>query len=281
MRRESYTYAGTKYIVVGDIHGDFDTFMKFLAGIPGVTLRKNKIIVDEPSQSYKIILVGDYIDKGSFAQIQRTIDFLYENKEHFLICMGNHEYWVMDLLLGNVKVSEAVLEQMSSWFKTAFLLFQDEVLRNKFFKLFDETYHHIETNEANITHAPCKNEFIGKWDKVSLKHQRNLRYPKILECTTEEEYLKIREEFFQFLVDEANDNDKYHIFGHTMVSEIFKYKNKICLDTGSVVGNKLSTAWFEEGKMTLKSYDSTMPKKESLHPYFRNEPKPLLKTETV
>ncbi|MEO6304838.1 MAG: hypothetical protein ABIP51_16880, partial [Bacteroidia bacterium] len=156
------------------------------------------------------------------------------------------------------------------WFQTTVLLLQDKELREKFFKIYNNSFHSVETPLAVITHAPCRNIYLGKNDDISLKFQRNLSMPKYEnDIRTIDEKLADRDAFFSFIKEDASDTDKYHLFGHTMINEVFKLKNKICLDTGCVVGGKLSCAIFNEGNLTFKSYDSIGYKKyEKLYPYF-------------
>jgi predicted phosphodiesterase len=257
------------YVVVSDIHGSYETFTTMLRD-NGCIIKDSRIL----SAPQKFILVGDYIDKGDYKGIRKVIDFLYNNLEHFIICIGNHEYFVAEYLKGNIKPSVANTMVIGQWFQSVVLLLQDEMLRAKFFKIYNNSFHSVETKEAIITHSPCRKKYLRKSDAVSLKAQRNLQYPKSnidFEFENEEEMLLQRAEFFNFLKEDANDSDKFHIFGHTMVPEIFKFKNKICLDTGCVAGGSLSIAIFEGQMLTLKSYKNKhTSKKEKLFPYFKD-----------
>lgn len=74
----------TRIIAIGDIHGCFRTFEKLFSQI-------------NPSKSDKIILLGDYIDRG--LRIREVIDFiLLLRKEDYDIVplMGNHENMLLE-----------------------------------------------------------------------------------------------------------------------------------------------------------------------------------------
>lgn len=261
-----------KCCVVGDVHGSWMAFQQMLTDDKGIVIDKKtqKIVITDPAKYTKHILVGDYIDKGSYKGIRKMIEFLYDNLEHFEICVGNHEFWVYKYLKGAIKPSAANTRLIGEWFTTVVLLLQDEVLREKFFHIYNHSYHIIETPLAIVTHAPCRTKYLRKEDEVSMKFMRNLKMNRDEEFTTEEEMLEARNNFFQFILDEADQLRKYHIFGHTMIPELFQYKNKICLDTGCVVGGKLSVALFnEEGELSFKKYNNPNPEKlELLMPYF-------------
>lgn len=258
--------------IVGDIHGSFDTFIKMLCDDKGIKVdrKTNKIFVTDQDKYVKHILVGDYLDKGTYKGITKMINFLSDNLEHFHICIGNHEYWVAEYLLGNIKPNEVNTFLIGSWFTSVVLLLQNNELKEKFFKIYNASVHCVETPTAIVTHAPCKNIYLRKEDSASMREMRNMRYPKEKEFTTEEEYFNVRNNFFKFILDEADDLNKLHFFGHTMIPDIFKHKNKICLDTGCVVGGKLSVALLnEEGDLNFKQYENKSPiKKEKLEPYF-------------
>jgi hypothetical protein len=80
-----------------------------------------------------------------------------------------------------------------------------------------------------VTHAPCKNKYLGKLDNHSLRHQRTFKLFR--EHDTQMQ--------IKFIEEEAVKNHPFHFFGHVAAKESFRVKNKIHLDTGSASGNKL------------------------------------------
>lgn len=260
----------TKTCIVGDPHGCFDNLLEVVLDNKGIGYNKetNKLsIIDEANYVHHII-VGDFIDKGP--QVREIVEFLYNNQEFFVFVKGNHENFVYEYLNKRIEKSPVNDELIANWFDSVLLFEEDEELRNKFFTLVELCYDFVISDDFIITHAPVKNKYLGKGDKKSIKKQRSFIYPKKIDYETEEEYLTARSEAFKFINDEGDVNAPYHIFGHTPVPEVIFLKNKICIDTGCVMGNLLSTISFEKGiaKPVIKSYKSTIEDNQKLDPYF-------------
>ena len=96
-------------------------------------------------------------------------------------------------------------------------------------------------------------------------------YPKKADFPDDESYLNAREAAFKFLVDDSDTILPYHVFGHTPVPNVYKNKNKICLDTGCATGGYLSCVLFEGKKVFIKKYKSSQPAEEPIIPYFRTK----------
>lgn len=256
---------------IGDIHGCLDEFKQLLLDDKGIGEQDGLLFISDDSKYIRHVLVGDYIDKGP--KIKETIEFLYANRTHFDIVRGNHEYWVYQYLNGHLKKSDETEKLIEQWFDTVKILEDDQALREKFFTLFHSSYDFIINDHAIITHAPCENKYLGKSDKISLKKQRNLRYPKLEDYENEEKYLNAKEEQFAFLLKDADYIYPFHLFGHTMLKEVYLNKNKVCLDTGCVVGGYLSSALWTKGrkKLFIKKYPSRQQKTEKLGTYFRTK----------
>lgn len=262
-----------KVCYVGDIHGCFDEFLQCLLDDKGIAYEDNKgiLTISDEAKYTKHILVGDYIDKGP--KIKETIELICANLHHFYIVRGNHERWVYQYMKGELKKSVANDELIESWFNTIKLLEVDNELKEKFFYIYEHSYDFVKTDYSIVTHAPCENKYLGKSDNVSLKMQRNIRYPKKEDYPIEEEYLIAKEKTFNFLLTDADGIYPLHIFGHTMLKDVYVNKNKVCLDTGCVAGGYLSVGLWQTGqrKLFIKKYPSRQPKTEVLGSYFRTK----------
>jgi len=91
---------GDEYIVVGDVHGCVDE-LKQLLRQNGFIINLDGLIDISTTQSKSIILLGDFVDKGSHLKIAETIEFIYKNYLHLnkerqslYLVMGNHEMMV-------------------------------------------------------------------------------------------------------------------------------------------------------------------------------------------
>jgi predicted kinase len=224
-----------KYIAIGDIHEKVEE-LKSLLIQHGFNIDNNKL--EHSDKRYRIILVGDYIDKGH--NTKETIDFIYNNKEWFYIVLGNHENFVYKYINGEISKTEA---SVMKYFDSINAIQADKELKDKFFELVNISknfYRHIGTQTPSfyVTHAPVQNKYLGKIDNVSQRNQRRFAIDRD----------KPVEGQLQFLVDEAVSNNPFHVFGHVAVKGIARIKNKINIDTGCVHGNYLSSVTLDSWK---------------------------------
>lgn len=120
-----------KTFVVGDIHGCFNTLNHLLMNICNVNKKD------------KIILLGDYIDRGPF--IKETIDFIIGliELDYNIICLrGNHE----QLLLDSLKNPKSMIQWLKNGGETtmnSFLVMNPLFLDDKYINFFENTklYH--------------------------------------------------------------------------------------------------------------------------------------------
>lgn len=235
-----------KYIIVGDIHECVDELKGLLLSY-GFQIEGNRVELTERVQNTKVILAGDWIDKGK--KTQEIIHFLYENQEHFLFVMGNHENFVYKYLHGEIKGIEQ--ELLHNFFDSIQVLIDDPGLQEKFFHLHAKSKPFYKGNAISgptfyVTHSPCKNKYVGKLDTNSVRRQRNFRIDRSA----------VLEEQLSFIKEEATGNHPYHIFGHVAAKNAIRIKNKLHIDTGCVHGNAL-TAVEITNKPYFKSHKST------------------------
>lgn len=231
---------GKTYAVVGDIHGCLDEF-KILLERLGYIFNGNKI--SHPDPNYRLILVGDYIDKGP--KVKETIEFIYENKECFDIVIGNHENFVYNYINGNAGEASTDQAVVDEYFGTVHILKDDEQLRNKFIELFALSKNFLIAPTFIVTHSPCEQKYLAKLGGYSQKRQRNLRYPSSDDYENKEEYVEKLEEALAFVKKESRRNLPYHFHGHIAVDRVNVQKNIVNLDTGVVYGGKLTAAVVE------------------------------------
>ena len=211
------------YLVISDIHGHFDEFKRLL-GLKQVKIEEGKII----SSNYeKIIINGDCIDKGKNSK--EVLQFILDNREYFRFILGNHENFIYKFLKGEInpnKIEKGILKMFSSTEqykedKDFFNLLEEyinlsvEVLQNKYFI---------------ITHAPCKNKYLGMIDNKSKRNQSRFSFSK--EKTALED--------LQFVEKQARRNYPLHLFGHVAVKNVTFIHNEIFTDTGAGNNQKLT-----------------------------------------
>lgn len=239
-----------KYLLVGDIHECLPELIQLLGNVgyritpSGEITGTDKILYD------KIILIGDFVDKGN--RTAETIEFLYKNREHFIFVLGNHENFVYKYLIGELP-REAVSENsFNQYFTSILVLEKDPALFAKFESLMNLTkpfVHFIGKGEPSFyaTHAPCKNKYIGKLSKRACRKQRNFILNRSLEIEPQ----------LQFIEKEANNHDPFHFFGHVATKKVIRIKNQIGLDTGCAAGNLLTAATISGGEIQYYSVEST------------------------
>ncbi|WP_127531336.1 metallophosphoesterase [Paenibacillus kobensis] len=233
------------YIIVGDVHECVPELQGLLMSY-GYKIDNGKLLASDKLRDTSVILAGDWIDKGK--QTRGIVEFLYNNREHFLFVMGNHENFVHKYMKGEIQGVEP--ELLESYFDSTQALREDAELLGKFDELAGLSkpfYRYIGTRGPSfyVTHAPCGSKYIGKLDSISLRHQRNFRLDRD----------KPFEKQLAFLAEEAVNNHPYHVFGHVAAKQPFRIRNKIHIDTGGVQGNVLTSVRIS-GKPLYKSFKS-------------------------
>jgi hypothetical protein len=266
--------------IISDIHGCYNELIILLSDNKGVKIENGVIVPKTDSEMnigeirYKFILVGDYIDKGP--KVKETIEFLYRNQSWFDIVVGNHENFVYKYITGKLDHDKNTLLYINGFFTTAKLLElpENKILKDKFIELNMSSFNFIESKDFIVTHSPCHKKYLGLTDGESLGKQRSFQWVKRIDCESDEQYFTLKEEGLQYLIDEADENDKYHIFGHIMTQDIFEYKNKIGIDTGCVIGGELTCALFDGINkrpkfQSYKSLQTNLGSHEPLLNFFR------------
>ncbi|MDR6884305.1 metallophosphoesterase [Bacillus sp. 3255] len=252
-----------QYIMIGDVHECVED-LKGLLLDHGYKLDAGRLVLTEKLKHTKLILVGDWIDKGK--QTKEIVQFLYDNREHFYFVLGNHENFVHKYLLGEINGVDQ--EMLHSYFDSTQILLKDSELLAKFQHLVSISqpfYRHVGVRGPSfyVTHAPCRNKYIGKLDTNSVRHQRNFRIDRDAPL----------EEQLAFLREEAVRNHPYHVFGHVAAKQAFRLGNKLHIDTGTVHGNQLTSVSISY-KPFMKSRKSQQAViSEELQTLFREERK--------
>lgn len=252
-----------QYILIGDVHECVDDLQGLLRDY-GYKLEDGKLAVPEKLKATKLLLAGDWIDKGR--QTKETVEFLYDNREHFYFVLGNHENFVDKFIKGEVQGVDP--ELLNTYFDSTQTLKSDPELLAKFQHLITVSqpfyrYNGTRSSSFYVTHAPCRNKYIGKLDTNSLRHQRNFRLDR--EAPVEGQ--------LAFLQQEAVKNHPYHVFGHIAVKQSFRIGNKLHIDTGCVNGNQLTSVSisFKPFYKSRKTGNAALP--EELPVIFKEERK--------
>jgi len=232
--------------ILGDVHASYETMIKALKKLKGVTIAGGLGDCLELDERTGIVLAGDILDKGT--QLPQTLEWTHRYRLHprVKIVMGNHERRVANILN---KYSDS--EEPSESKETGLLVpspnFEDHavtLLVNPFLeKMFREIYQvclpfvqlhgtAMDQVEFIVTHSPCDNKYLGKIDGKSVTHQRYFHYGR------EDQYQAVA----AFLQKQSLNarNFPYHIFGHVPVAEARVFGNQIAIDTGCGMGGALT-----------------------------------------
>ncbi|WP_236645819.1 metallophosphoesterase [Brevibacillus sp. VP] len=253
-----------RYLVVGDVHEQVHALKELLAA-NGFSLNENKIFATDKTSHWRIVLLGDWIDKGG--NTREIVEFILENRNWFYLIKGNHENFVYKLLRGDIKQKEIEPSLLEKYFTSAADLSDDEQLCSMFFQLVEQSkdfYRFIGSRSASffLTHAPCKNKYIGKLDAYAKKRQRNFYVDRDRDI----------EQQLDFLQAESASNHPYHVFGHVASQSYYRLKNKIGLDSGAGHGHALSSVWLDRNRPICKQskMDDRLLLKEALPHLFQS-----------
>jgi serine/threonine protein phosphatase 1 len=199
----------TEYIyVIGDVHGCHTPLKKALEWIDND--------VEGNRQNYKIVMLGDYIDRGPHSSAVLNTVMYYKTimGDRFIPLMGNHE----DMAINNDYgwMMNGGRETLDSYVDG-----EMTVEHREFIKTLPKYY---ETKNHIFVHA-------GIDDEVPMDQQKDInllwrRYPA---------------KHGPFI-------DKLLVHGHTPVRSVEYGKNRINIDTACVFGGNLTVAKFDVEK---------------------------------
>lgn len=196
-----------RVFVVGDIHGCLDMLKRLMDIIPW-----------HPHHD-RLIFIGDYIDRGE--NPKGVVDYILALRSYspLVQCLvGNHEVMFLDYLNGR---DQEIYFLNGGWHTVKSYQADDseQVLKipPEHTAFYETLERFIELDDYYIVHA-------GFRPGVEVKEQ------------SLEDMVWIRDPF----ISSEHDFEKRVIFGHTPFDEPLVMDNKIGIDTGAVMGNKLT-----------------------------------------
>ena len=248
-----------EYLVVGDVHGCVDELQQLLRQ-NGFIIDSNGLIDTSSVKNRAIILLGDFVDKGSHKKIGETIEFIHKNYLHlnqkrtsFYLIMGNHEIMVERFISKDksLELTPKTLIKKEKYYNSVDLLEHDPILKEKFLEIYSWCYPWLKYSyskdfSVTFTHAPCEEKYLAKEDMDS--------YKKMIKSASRSKNVGIKlDKLLAYTKIEAKDNEHYHIFGHLSQPNIRQYKNRICIDTSAIYGDALSCAIIKKDKLSFDS----------------------------
>jgi len=252
--------SNNEYIIIGDVHGCIDE-LKTLLKKQGFPINEEGLLQITPKNEHKsIVLLGDFIDKGSEEKLTETIEFIHKNyahlnkeKKRFYLIEGNHENMVYRYITNDstIIVNPKTIANKEKYYNTVALLEKNNHLKKLFMELYAECqpyfyYEYDEDFSVTLTHAPCPEKYLRKESQEAKK--------KMIKCISRSKNPTMPlDELLPYTHEEAKENQHYHIFGHLSQPNIRQYKNKICIDTSAIYGATLSCAIIKKNQLTFDS----------------------------
>lgn len=141
-----------RLFAIGDVHGCFDSLKKLI---------ETKI---QLQKSDKLILLGDYIDRGN--KSKEVIDYIIElqEKEFDIVpLLGNHEAMLLDAFDNERNISQWIYNGGNETLKS----FEIESITSidpKYLKFFKELKYYYSLDEFLFVHAGFNNEIVNPFD---------------------------------------------------------------------------------------------------------------------
>lgn len=197
-----------RYFAIGDIHGCFSSLKELIEN--KIQLQKND----------KLILLGDYIDRGP--KSKEVIDYIIDlqnNDYDIVTLLGNHESMLVDAYNNESSISKWIQNGGSETLKS-FEINSLKGLDSKYLNFFNSLKLYFELDEYLFVHAGFNDELENPFaDKHSM-------------------LWKSRERYFNSLL-----KDRTIIHGHSPISiktceEQIKNNSKVInIDAGCVYSN--------------------------------------------
>jgi len=264
-----------EYIIVGDVHGCIDE-LKSLLKKQGFDTEENLLKITPQNHHKSIVLLGDFVDKGSDEKLTETIEFIYQNYQHLnqerkrlYLILGNHEEMVYRYLNNDptLVINEKTLRDKAKYYNTVALLEKNPRLKKLFIELYQACavwykYIHNDDFSVTLTHAPCPEAYLTQNSLDARK--------KMVKCASRSKNpLTPLDQLISYCHEEAEENQHYHIFGHLSQPNIRHYKNKICIDTSAIYGDTLSCAIVHKDQLRFDAVPFENRQEQSSQTYNR------------
>lgn len=175
-------------LVLGDLHGCYSCLKAALLQADFFA-KVDAHHVDPSKPAMKLVLLGDYIDRGNFSYngVLRTIMQLYLlAPEHVYILRGNHEYYVElnGRIYGGVKPAEAI---------NALSGIAKEDVFKAYKRLFEAMPNTLLFGRTLFAHAgiPRDDTLAQKWLDLSSLNDPEIRFQMLWSDPSEAEYIPL------------------------------------------------------------------------------------------
>lgn len=137
------------YYIISDIHGHYGEFEQRLRQISNIHKNKDK--------TSKLILLGDYIDRGidSYKVLKKIYDLQMQyGRKRIIVLRGNHEEWFLDYLFHNEDywlVEDENLKTSKTFLEEKHLVCLNKIVTSgHVLKIYDYIREEIKNNHKNL-----------------------------------------------------------------------------------------------------------------------------------
>lgn len=221
-------------IMISDIHGCIDQFNQMLDH------------VDFNSRFDRLILLGDYVDRGPNSKevVTKVIELV--EKHNAIALRGNHDQRLVDLIRNDsTSVRSKFIEHGGVQTLQSYCDITDGIIDEKLNQSIDRIGTHFSHHIEFLSKLPLYHEDN---DHIYVHAGLNPKYTD-WKNQSEHDFMYIKDEFIQ----SSFDLNKRIIFGHTRTidihgtSDIWFSEDKIGIDGGCAYGMQLNCLIFHEG----------------------------------
>ncbi len=221
--------AGTRYYVIGDIHGRNDLFERLIAAIEEEAAGANGLDI-------RVILLGDLVDRGPESAMVISNARDWQKRRNVRILAGNHE----EMFLRSFESTSVLRQFLRHGGRETILSYGMPA----------DQYNQASLEELQslmVEYIPNEDrEFLAGFDEFVIAGDYVFVHAGIqpgieLEEQSREDLLWIRERFLEF--DEPHP--RYVVHGHTIFEQPDVRRNRIGIDTGAYRHGRLTALVLE------------------------------------
>jgi serine/threonine protein phosphatase 1 len=249
MLPDARTPEGLRLYAIGDVHGRADL-------LADMHLRIARDLARRPAAGWRVIHLGDYVDRGPDSARALGLLIDYQRGAHVDFLLGNHDRFLRDFLTGPESADlglwllnggAATLESFGAGGLLA-AASGDARLRER---LYDEL---IAAMPPGLPGFLAGLSLMRRFGDYAFVHA-GVRPGVALEDQSEDDLVWIREPF----LSSGEDHGAVVVHGHTVAEAVEVRPNRIGIDTGAVFSGNLTCMVLEGAERALLGADGPEP----------------------
>jgi serine/threonine protein phosphatase 1 len=249
MLPEARTPGGLRLYAIGDVHGRADL-------LADMHLRIARDLARRPAADWRVIHLGDYVDRGPDSVRALGLLLDYQRGGHADFLLGNHDRFLRDFMTGpesedlDLWMLNGAAATLESFGAGALLGAASSDPRARA-RLCDEL---TAAMPAGLPGFLAGLSLMLRFGDYAFVHA-GVRPGVALEDQSEHDLVWIREPF----LSSDEDHGAVVVHGHTVVEAVEVRSNRIGIDTGAVFTGNLTCLVLEEAERALLGADGPEP----------------------